>query len=190
LRGAARHRGPFGHRLAVRGEDAATLAARLGAWAGGDAGAAVTGAAAPGQGVVFAFSGNGAPFAGMAQAQLAANPDFARGVAEADAALAPRLGWSARDRLRDGVTAEALADSAIAQPLLFAVQHGIVAALAAAGLRPMLCLGHSVGEVAAAAAAGLLPLDQAAMLIVARSRRQAATRGQGRMAALGAAAPA
>jgi hypothetical protein len=42
-----------------------------------------------------------------------------------------------------------------------------------------------VGEVAAACAAGMLPLDTAARLIVARSRHQARTHGEGRMAALG-----
>ncbi|TCZ64460.1 type I polyketide synthase [Roseicella aquatilis] len=182
LRGAARHRGPWPHRLALRGADAAALADGLDR--------ATRGQAAPGQGIAFVFSGNGAPFAGMAQAQLAANADFAAGIAEADAALAPRLGWSVTERLAAGVTAEDLAASEIAQPLLFAVQHATVAALAAQGIMPALCLGHSVGEVAAAAAAGMLPLDTAARLVVARSRHQARTRGQGRMAALGASAEA
>jgi acyl transferase domain-containing protein/acyl carrier protein len=190
LRGAARHRGPWPHRLALRGADPSALAEGLAAWEAGEAGAAAQGAAAPGQGVAFVFSGNGAPFAGMAQAQLAANPDFAAGVAAADAALAPLLGWSVTDRLAAGVTAADLAASDIAQPLLFAVQHGIVAALAAQGIRPALCLGHSVGEVAAAAAAGMLELPEAARLVAARSRHQARTRGQGRMAALGASAEA
>ncbi|MFZ4408462.1 MAG: SDR family NAD(P)-dependent oxidoreductase, partial [Paracraurococcus sp.] len=184
LRGAARHRGPWPHRLALRGGDAAALAASLAGWE------AAAPAAGQGQGVAFVFSGNGAPFAGMAQAQLAANPDFAAGLAAADAALAPWLGWSVLDRLAAGVSAEELAASDVAQPLLFAVQHGIVTALAAQGIRPALCLGHSVGEVAAACAAGLLPLEAAARLIVARSRHQARTRGEGRMAALGASAAA
>ncbi|TDH59842.1 SDR family NAD(P)-dependent oxidoreductase, partial [Dankookia rubra] len=186
LRGAAHARGPWPHRLALRGRDAATLATGLGEWERGAPPAAPR-QAAPGQGIAFVFSGNGAPFAGMAQAQLAANPAFAAGLAAADAALAPLLGWSAAERLAAGVTAESLAASEVAQPLLFAVQHGIVAALAAEGIRPALCLGHSVGEVAAAAAAGMLDLAAAARLIVIRSRHQAGTRGQGRMAALGAA---
>ena len=104
-------------------------------------------------------------------------PAFAAGVAAADAALAPLLGWSvAANASRPASTAEALAASDIAQPLLFAVQHGIVAALAAQGIRPALCLGHSVGEVAAAAAAGMLDLATAARLVVARSRHQATRR--------------
>ncbi|MBY0333338.1 MAG: acyltransferase domain-containing protein, partial [Acetobacteraceae bacterium] len=111
---------------------------------------------------------------------------FRAGVAAADAALAPLLGWSVADCLGAGVAAEALAATDIAQPLLFAIQHGIVAVLAAEGIRPAFCLGHSVGEVAAAAASGLLDLGAAARLIVTRSRHQHAMRGQGGMAALGA----
>ncbi|NOG70432.1 type I polyketide synthase [Roseicella sp. DB1501] len=190
LRGAARHRGPWPHRLALRGADPAGLAAGLAAWQAGEATqapapTAVQGQAAPGQGIAFVFSGNGAPFPGMGQAQLAANPAFAAAIAEADAALAPLLGWSVAARLAAGVTAEELAGSEVAQPLLFAMQLGIVAALAAEGIRPALCLGHSVGEVAAATVAGLLPLATAARLVTARSRHQATTRGEGRMAALG-----
>ena len=82
----------------------------------------------------------------------------------------------------------ALAATDRAQPLLFAVQHGVVSALAEQGIRPDLCLGHSVGEVAAACAAGLLGLGDAARLIHARSRHQHRTRGAGRMAALGVSA--
>ncbi|WP_165838744.1 type I polyketide synthase [Roseicella frigidaeris] len=186
LRGAARHRGPWPQRLALRGETPAALAEGLAAWQAGEAAAAAQGQAAPGRGIAFVFSGNGAPFPGMGQAPLAGNAAFAAAIAEADAALAPLLGWSVAARLAAGVTAEALASSDVAQPLLFAMQLGIVAALAAEGIRPALCLGHSVGEVAAATVAGLLPLAAAARLVTARSRHQAATRGEGRMAALGA----
>jgi len=145
------------------------------------------GAAAP---IAFVFSGNGAAWPGMARDALAASAAFRHGVAEADAALAPWLGWSVAAALAEGVDQAALAATDHAQPLLFAVQHGIVAALAAQGIRPALCLGHSVGEVAAAVAAGLLDLPTAARLLAARSRHQHRMRGHGRMAALGASAEA
>ncbi|MBW8269821.1 type I polyketide synthase, partial [Caldovatus aquaticus] len=189
-RGAARHRGLFAHRLALRGGDGAALAAALAAWRReGRAGAGVAHGTAVRGAVAFVFSGNGAQWAGMAREALAASAAFRAGVAEADAALAPRLGVSPLALLEAGVTAEALAGTDLAQPLLFAVQVGIVAALRAHGIAPALVLGHSVGEVAAAWCAGILDLAEAARLIVARSRHQHATRGAGRMAALGGATP-
>ncbi|MCO6418561.1 type I polyketide synthase, partial [Siccirubricoccus sp. KC 17139] len=186
LRGAARHRDLHPHRLAIRAEDPAAIAGQLAMWRAGAAarGLASDGMAPHGQGVAFVFSGNGAAWPGMAEATLRASPAFRRAVEEADAVLRPQLGWSVAARLAEGVGAEALAATEIAQPLLFAVQYGIVAALAEQGIRPALCLGHSVGEVAAAAAAGLVGLEDAARIIAARSRHQGRTRGQGGMAAL------
>ncbi|MDI3307956.1 MAG: beta-ketoacyl synthase N-terminal-like domain-containing protein, partial [Acetobacteraceae bacterium] len=184
LRGAARHRDLLPHRLALRGTDTPALATALAEWR-------VTAEEAPcaprrPARIAFVFSGNGAQWPGMARDALAACPAFRAGVQAADAALTPLLGWSVTAALAEGVDAEALAATDRAQPLLFAVQHGIVAALAEQGIRPDLCLGHSVGEVAAAVAAGLLDLPAAARLLVVRSRQQHRMRGIGRMAALGA----
>lgn len=178
-RGAARHRDLLPHRLAVRGADGAALAAGL-AGAGRVEGVAVQGAGC------FVFSGNGAQHAGMARAALRASLAFRHAMGAVDAALAPLLGWSPLARLEAGITAEELAATDIAQPVLFAIQAAMLPALAAEGVRPDMVLGHSVGEVAAAHAAGLLGLEAAARLVVARSRHQHACRGQGRMAALNA----
>ncbi|MBU8541219.1 type I polyketide synthase [Falsiroseomonas tokyonensis] len=188
-RGAARHRDLHPHRLALRGAEGAALAAALSAWRQSDrAGTAslTSGVAAASGGLCFVFSGNGAQFVGMGRNALATSAPFRAGLLAADAALAPLLGWSPREMVEAGVTAEQLAATDIAQPLLFAIQVASLQALAAEGLRPDLVLGHSVGEVAAAHAAGLLDLPAAARLVVARSRQQHRTRGQGRMAALGA----
>ncbi len=184
-RGVARHRDLAAHRLVVRGPDGLALCAALDGWATGERPECVEHGQAVRGDLAFVFSGNGAQHVGMAKQALATSPPFRAALREADAALAPLLGWSPMVVLRRGVSAQALAGTDIAQPLLFAVQVGVVGALAAEGIVPSLALGHSVGEVAAAWCAGILPLDQAARLIVARSRHQHATRGAGRMAALG-----
>ncbi|BDG73934.1 hypothetical protein Rmf_38630 [Roseomonas fluvialis] len=181
-RGVAQHRDLSPHRLVLRGPDIPAAIAALQA----NDGSAVQGEAVRGS-LAFVFSGNGAQYAAMAKTALAASPAFRAAVKQADAALAPLLGWSPLVVLKRGVSAQALAGTDIAQPLLFAIQVGAVGALAQQGLRPAVVLGHSVGEVAAAWCAGILPLDQAARLIVARSRHQHATRGAGRMAAIGCA---
>ncbi|WP_431282984.1 type I polyketide synthase [Humitalea sp. 24SJ18S-53] len=198
-RGAARHRDLWTHRLAVRGPDAMAMARSIAGWAGGKVAQGVTlgvtqgvarvsGAqrgprATPGGDIAFVFSGNGAQHAAMGREALA-NPAFRTGLTAADAVLTPLLGWSVLDVVARGTTDDALAATEIAQPLIFATQVATLAALAAEGITPAMVFGHSVGEVAAAFAAGILDLPDAARLIVARSRAQAATRGRGRMAAL------
>jgi phthiocerol/phenolphthiocerol synthesis type-I polyketide synthase C len=184
-RGAARHRDLAGHRLILRGQDGEAIGDAITAWANGDHRGAVSGQAVRGS-TAFVFSGNGAQHEAMAREALRHNAAFRTALKSADAALSPHLGWSPLALLKRGVPTATLSGTDIAQPLLFAVQVGIVGALAAQGIRPALVLGHSVGEVAAAWCVGILTLDQAARLIVARSRHQHATRGTGRMAAIGA----
>ncbi|MBT2384488.1 SDR family NAD(P)-dependent oxidoreductase [Streptomyces sp. ISL-11] len=133
--------------------------------------------------VAFVFSGNGSQWAGMAAGLLAHDAAFRDAVHEVDAVLRPHLGWSVAERLHT-VTAEEMAATEVAQPLLFVVQVGVAAVLRRRGIIPRAVLGHSVGEVAAAHAAGALSLEQAALVITERSRAQARTAGNGRMAAL------
>ncbi|MFI2614756.1 SDR family NAD(P)-dependent oxidoreductase [Streptomyces sp. NPDC018584] len=146
--------------------------------------AAVARAATCGR-VAFVFSGNGSQWAGMATDLLREEPVFRKAVEEVDAELAPRLGWSVLDELALPAEKWSLAATEVAQPLLFAVQIGIVAVLRERGVTPAMVLGHSVGEVAAAYTSGALTLAQAARVITERSRVQARTAGLGRMAAVG-----
>lgn len=191
IRGQAAHRDLLPHRLVLRGATGTELAGRLRHWQrSGETEGLSLGQAPRGRGVAFVFSGNGAQWPGMAQAAIARNQGFRAAIREVDAELKPLLGWSVARSLAEGVDAAALAATDHAQPLLFAVQLGLVAALAQHGITPALVLGHSVGEVAAAHVAGLLDLKAACRLIVARSKHQHLTRGQGRMAALGASAEA
>ncbi|MCE2760864.1 MAG: SDR family NAD(P)-dependent oxidoreductase [Acetobacteraceae bacterium] len=186
LRGQARYRDLAPHRLVLRGADGAALTDGLAAWQAGQGELGIAqGVAAIGR-VAFVFSGNGAQHAGMAREAFRASAAFRRAVLAADAVLAPRLGLSPAALIKAGVSEAELAGTDLAQPLLFAVQMGVLAALKAEGINPDLVIGHSVGEVAAAQAAGMLSLDQAAALIVARSRHQHTTKGTGRMAAIGA----
>jgi acyl transferase domain-containing protein/acyl carrier protein len=139
--------------------------------------------------IAFVFSGNGAQWAGMGRALLEGSPRFAAIIDEIDVAMHEAAGFSLRSELNHPEAASRLADTAIAQPLLFALQVAITRVLSEAGIEPAAVVGHSVGEVAAAWAAGALDLDQAIRVIFARSAAQALTRGNGRMAVV-AASPA
>ncbi|MEU8196404.1 SDR family NAD(P)-dependent oxidoreductase [Microbispora amethystogenes] len=153
---------------------------RLGA---GDAAVAESEAVEHGR-VAFVFSGNGSQWAGMG-ADLLSDDDFRSAVEAVDAELSDRLGWSVIEELSLPAERSRLSATEVAQPLLFAVQAGLVEMLGAAGVRPGAVLGHSVGEVAAAYTAGALSLAQAAQVISERGVAQSITRGRGRMAALG-----
>ncbi|WP_077062365.1 type I polyketide synthase [Streptomyces sp. MP131-18] len=184
---ATRRRAHHEHRAVVLADGPAEAAHALRALAAGDRapGAATATAVARGR-TAFVFSGNGSQWAGMGAGLLAREETFAAAVADVDKALARHLGWSVAAALASGVHADpGLADAAVAQPLLFAVQAGLVSLLRAHGITPSAVLGHSVGEIAAAWAAGALDLPAAALVVAARSRTQAATAGAGRMAAVG-----
>ena len=184
IRAAARGRDHHRHRAHAWGATPADLAAVLRAPELEHLRAGWTDGRAAAGGVAFVFTGNGAQFAGMARDALQHSAAFRAAVAEVDAELAPRLGWSVAARLACDEAAETLARTDVAQPLLFAVQVATVQALDAAGVRPDAVAGHSVGEIAAAWASGALTLADACRVVEARSRQQQRTAGAGRMAAL------
>ncbi|WKK23941.1 SDR family NAD(P)-dependent oxidoreductase [Streptomyces olivoreticuli] len=180
-------RGRHEHRAVVLAARPQEAAAEFDALARGEqdvAGAFTEGA--DGAAVALMFSGNGAQWAGMGCDLLAAEPAFRAGVAEADETLRPLLGWSVLDELAADAGERRPDTTDVAQPLLFAVQVGLVSVLRAHGIRPAGVVGHSAGEMAAAWAAGALGLDDAARVVVARSRAQALTAGDWGMAAVGA----
>jgi acyl transferase domain-containing protein/NADPH:quinone reductase-like Zn-dependent oxidoreductase/acyl carrier protein len=185
LRSVARRRDQHPQRLVALGADRdETVAALADFTAGAENPAVVTGTAVRDGKLAFVFAGNGAQWSGMGRDAYCASAAFRAAVAEADSALHPALGWSVADAIARGPQAEELARADIAQPLLFAIQVGIVSVLRGLGIEAAGHIGHSVGEIAAAWASGALSLADAARVVVARSRQQERTRGDGRMAAL------
>jgi len=184
LRGLALKRTQHKNRLVIPAETPAMLVEALDAFledkstAIAAANTAVTGK------IGFIFSGNGSQWAGMAADAIATSALFRNALDRIDAALEPHLGWSVRASL-DNPDADALRNTDVAQPLLFAIQVALVLALREQGIEPDACMGHSVGEVAAAWASGALDLDAAARVIAVRSRSQQAQHDVGGMAVIG-----
>jgi phthiocerol/phenolphthiocerol synthesis type-I polyketide synthase C len=185
LRAAARGRDHHPHRVVALSQDPAATVQTLAAFLKDEPSPFLISGTGVREGkLAFVFSGNGAQFAGMGRDALRSNPAFRSAVEELDRVLRPELGWSVIAFLEGGVDAGAMARADIAQPLLFAVQVGIVEALRGVGVNASAYLGHSVGEIAAAWAAGALSLGEAGRVVIARSRYQQRTQGRGRMAAL------
>ncbi|OYX35545.1 MAG: hypothetical protein B7Y99_03275 [Caulobacterales bacterium 32-69-10] len=181
VRGAARRREAHPHRLVAMGD---ALPAALDGWLDGESADVTAGQASDGA-MAFVFSGNGSQWAGMGRDAYAHSAAFRRAVDDIDALLAPQLGWSVAARLAGPPESVALRRTEVAQPLLFAVQVGVVAALRDQGIVPDACIGHSVGEIAAAWTTGALSLEDACKVIVHRSRLQQERHGSGGMAVLG-----
>jgi acyl transferase domain-containing protein/NADPH:quinone reductase-like Zn-dependent oxidoreductase/acyl carrier protein len=177
------------HRLVVdlrkRGDAAAELEAfhRTGRPASPQ-GAIQGEAVAPRARVAFVFSGNGSQWPGMGRAAYRGNARFREAFDDIAARVRAAGGTCPLETMEAADSAERLRLTTAAQPVIFATQMALVAALEAEGLRPEAVLGHSVGEVAAATAAGALSLDDGVRLIVRRSAQQEFARDLGRMAVL------
>ena len=175
---AAVRRAHHGCRLAVWGRTAEEIAQQLTNSAAGEK--ILAGEVRP----AFVFSGNGSQWPGMGREMMRDSAVFRSAVERFNDSFAKVAGWSLYDALLAADEAT-LRRTEIAQPLLLAVQVGLVETLASLGLRPRAVTGHSVGEVAAAWAAGVYSLEQAAQVVYARGMAQAHTAGRGKMAACG-----
>ncbi len=175
----------FDHRAVVLASDRAELRAALAAIADGGAHPCVTqGIAAAYARPVFVFPGQGSQWAGMAVELLDGHAGFREELLRCDAAFLPYTGWSVVDVLRSRAAAPPLEGSDVIQPVLFAVMASLAAAWRSAGVHPSAVIGHSQGEIAAAYVAGALALEDAARIVVLRSRALMKLTGTGGMLAV------
>ncbi len=135
--------------------------------------------------LALVFSGNGSQWQGMGCELLSSEPIFKETIEEINTLLNKYDDISLVDEFKASPEESRLALTEVAQPLLFALQVGIMRVLESKGLIADAVVGHSVGEVAAAWAAGVLSLEEAVSVIYQRSHSQGKTQGAGRMAAAG-----
>lgn len=134
--------------------------------------------------VAFVFSGNGSQWAGMGVDAFRENLHFRQSFTSISALFKFHSDIDLKDLLTDPELDKKLADTKIAQPLLFAIQAALSDSLVAMGVKPAAVFGHSVGEIAAAYAAGALTLVDAVSIVAKRSLHQDLLAGQGTMAAV------
>ncbi|MEP6956053.1 MAG: type I polyketide synthase, partial [Chthoniobacterales bacterium] len=133
--------------------------------------------------IAFIFSGQGPQWWAMGRGLYEREKIVREFWERCDAICRAQGGPNLLNELLAAEAASRLNQTEIAQPALFALQGGLVELWRAWGIEPDAVLGHSVGEAAAAWAAGLFDLEEIFRVILARSRAQATTRGQGRMLA-------
>lgn len=169
-------------RLALTGDRAALVEA-LEAFAAEAAAprAAVGRVEGPAPRVVFVFPGQGSQWLGMGRELLDAEPAFRAALEACDAAIGRLGGPSVIEELRAAPEASRMAEIGVVQPVLFAVEVALAALWRSWGVEPDAVVGHSMGEVAAACVAGALTLEDAAAVIVRRSRLLQRVSGQGAM---------
>ncbi|MGU3495275.1 SDR family NAD(P)-dependent oxidoreductase [Xanthobacteraceae bacterium A53D] len=136
--------------------------------------------------ICFVYSGNGAQMVGMGRTAYANNAAFRARFDAIDAAFRALSGASVKADMLDADLGARIGQAQVIQPLMFAVQASLTAALVAEGLKPDMVIGHSIGEVAAAEATGAISLEQAVRIIHARATSQEAAFGRGLMAVFAA----
>ena len=181
---ACLHRTHHDHRLTLAASSAEEFAAKLEAFANGEARPGmVSGQVEKMRRLAFVFSGQGPQWWAMGRQLLAHEPVFRQKIEECDRLLRQWSRWSVLEELRADEQRSRLQETAIAQPAIFSLQVALAALWSSWGIEPAAVAGHSVGEVAAAHVAGVLSLEDAARTIFHRGRCMALAPPTGRMLA-------
>ena len=123
--------------------------------------------------IVFLFPGQGAQYPGMGGELYRHERPFRENLDRCCELLRRHLEIDLRDAIfdtADSAADERLAQTAIAQPALFAVEYALAQLWMSWGVRPQSMLGHSIGEYVAACLAGVFSLEDGLRLVAARGR--------------------
>lgn len=132
--------------------------------------------------IAFLYPGQGSQRVGMGADVGKTDPDlFARYLGQADAAS----GLPITKYCLEGPL-DALTETQVAQPALFALSLALTEAARRAGLQPDFVAGHSLGEYTAAVASGALSFEDGIALVSLRGKLMAEAQGErpGAMAAI------
>ncbi|KAI0538967.1 hypothetical protein GGR58DRAFT_525418 [Xylaria digitata] len=121
----------------------------------------------------YVFTGQGAQWSQMGQQLIQTFPVVKYTIEKLDRELQsmpePPV-WSLLNELNEPRSAEHLRAPEISQPLVTALQLGLLALLKDRGLEPSAVIGHSSGEIASAAAAGFISEEEAIKIAYLRGK--------------------
>ena len=179
------------HRMAVLGESAAEMRAKLEKLAFGDAMPAgvIRGQKTTSEPLklAFLFTGQGSQFAGMGRGLYDTQPVFREAIDRCNEILRDDLQPSLLGVLYPAPgEISPLDETAFTQPALFSLEYALAQLWLSWGIRPAVVMGHSVGEYVAACVAGVFSLEEGMKLIAARGRLMQQKCERGVMAAVAA----
>ncbi|MBT4838097.1 MAG: amino acid adenylation domain-containing protein, partial [Methylococcales bacterium] len=117
----------------------------------------------------FLFSGQGAQYAGMAEALYQTQPVFTQMIDRCAELLSSSMDHSLLSLLW-GDDASLLQQTQYTQPAIFSLEVALAETWMSWGIQPEAVMGHSVGEYAAAYIAGVFSLEDAIKLISGRAQ--------------------
>ncbi|HZD49904.1 MAG TPA: type I polyketide synthase, partial [Silvibacterium sp.] len=132
-----------------------------------------------GNDVVFLFPGQGQQFVGMAATLYQSDPAFRSTIDAGGETLRAQCDFNVVDLIAGtAATPELksqLADTRVAQPVLFLVEYALAARWRSLGVEPSALLGHSLGELTAATVAGVFSFEDGLRLAAERGRLMSLT---------------
>nr|A0A3G9H990.1 RecName: Full=Highly reducing polyketide synthase ALT1; Short=HR-PKS FUM1; AltName: Full=AAL-toxin biosynthesis cluster protein 1 [Alternaria alternata]BBG74267.1 polyketide synthase [Alternaria alternata] len=137
---------------------------------------------------VMVFTGQGAQWAGMASELVSDYPVFRATVSRLSRVLSQlehAPAWNLLEELRKPEATSRIGEAEFSQPLVCAVQVGLVDLLRHWGLSAAAVIGHSSGEIGAAYAADAITADEAITIAYYRGYVNKSHTRQGGMAAIG-----
>lgn len=133
--------------------------------------------------VVFMFTGQGSQYLNMGKTLFESNKVFHDSMVECDHLFKPMILKSIVELIYgEKTSAEVIAQTIYAQPLIFAIEYSLCKMWEEIGVKPAAVMGHSIGEYAAAVAAGIMKLEDAVKLVSIRGRLMHSAPGSGSMA--------